>query len=247
MNPRSHPPIVLVHGAWGGAWIWRRVLAPLRAAGHEVHAVTLTGDGERAHLRRPEIDLGTHADDVMGLIDAEELRDVVLVGHSYGGMVITAAADRLLARGSGHLRHLVYVDAMVSAPGEGWGDGHPPEIVQARQAAARAHGNALPPPDPDGFGLSGDDRAWLLRRQVPHPFAMYRVPLHFDGERWATVPRTFVDCTQPAYPTIDAMRARVRVQPGWTIRELATGHCPMVSEPKALTAILLQAAGSAPI
>lgn len=245
MNPNPRPPIVLVHGAWGGAWIWRRVLAPLRAAGHEVHAVTLTGDGERAHLRRPDIDLQTHTDDVIGLIDAEELREVVLVGHSYGGMVITAAADRLLARGSGGLRHLVYVDAMVPVPGEGWGDGHPPEIVQARQAAARAHDNALPPPDPDGFGLNGDDRAWLLRRQVPHPFGMYRVPLHFDGPRWATVPRTFVDCTRPAYPTIDAMRARVRAQPGWTIHELATGHCPMVSEPAALTAILRQAAGSA--
>jgi pimeloyl-ACP methyl ester carboxylesterase len=229
---------VLVHGAWGGAWIWRRVLGPLRAAGHEVHAATLTGDGERAHLRRADISLQDHIDDVLGLIDAEELQGIVLVGHSYGGMVITGVADALLARGAGHLKQLVYVDAMVPLPGEGWGAGHPPDVVQSRLALARAHDNALPPPDPIDFGLEDDDRAWLLRRQVPHPFAMYRVPLHFDGERWARVPRCFVDCTRPAYRTIDAMRARVRSQPGWRIAEIATGHCPMVSAPQALLAVL---------
>ena len=178
----QRPPIVLVHGAWGGAWIWRRVLAPLRAAGHEVHAVTLTGDGERAHLRRADIALQTHIDDVLGLVDAEELHDLVLVGHSYGGMVITGAAAALQARGPKRLRSLVYVDAMVPLPGEGWGDAHAPEIVAARRAAAAAHDNALPPPDPaEGFALSAADADWLRRRHVPHPFGMYRVPLHYDG------------------------------------------------------------------
>jgi pimeloyl-ACP methyl ester carboxylesterase len=234
--------IVLVHGAWGGAWIWRRVLGPLRAAGHEVHAATLTGDGDRAHLRHPGISLADHVNDVLGLIDAEELDDLVLVGHSYAGMVITGAADALLARGGVRLRRLVYVDAMVPLPGEGWGVAHSPEIVAARRAAAAAHGNALPPPDPADFGLAGADRQWLLRRQVPHPFGMYRVPLHFDGARWAALPRTFIDCHRPAYPTIDAMRARVRSQPGWTIVEIATGHCPMVSTPDALVDALLSAA-----
>ena len=233
---------VLVHGAWGGAWIWRRVVGALRAAGHEVHAVTLTGDGERAHLRRPDISLRTHLDDVLGLIDAEELHDIVLVGHSYGGMVITGAADALLARGEGRLRQLVYVDAMVPVPGEGWGSGHPPEIVAARLALAAANDNALPPPDPRDFGIEGADREWLLRRQVPHPFGMYRVPLDFDGQRWARVPRTFVDCNRPAYPTIDAMRKRVREQPGWRVVEIATGHCPMVSTPAELTVHLLACA-----
>lgn len=243
--PFRKAPIVLVHGAWGGAWIWRRVLGPLRAAGHEVHAVTLTGDGERAHLRRPDINLDDHVQDVVALIAAEELRDVVLVGHSYGGQVITGVADVLLksiVEPDKALRHLVYVDAMVPVPGEGWGAGHPPEIAQARLAAARAHDNALPPPDPDGFGLSGEDREWLLRRQVPHPFGMYRVPLHFDGQAWARLPRTFIDCTSPAYPTIDASRQRVRSQPGWTLHELPTGHCPMVSMPQGLAELLLMAA-----
>jgi pimeloyl-ACP methyl ester carboxylesterase len=233
---------VFVHGAWGGAWIWRRVIGPLRAAGHEVHAVTLTGDGERAHLRKRDITLQTHIDDVLGLIEAEELKEIVLVGHSYGGMVITGAADALLARGAVALKQLVYVDAMVPLPGEGWGQGHPPEIVQARMAAAAAHDNALPPPDPRDFGIEGADRDWLLRRQVPHPFGMYRVPLHFDGARWAALPCLFIDCNRPAYPTIDAMRKRVREQPGWRIVEIATGHCPMVTEPAALLRELLAAA-----
>ncbi|MDH4059406.1 MAG: alpha/beta hydrolase [Aquincola sp.] len=233
---------VLVHGAWGGAWIWRRVIDPLRSAGHEVYAVTLTGDGERAHLRRPNISLQTHIDDVLGLVDAEELTDIVLVGHSYGGMVITGATDVLTSRSPNPLRQLVYVDAMVPVPGEGWGSGHPPEVVATRLAAAKAHDNALPPPDPRDFGIEGADRDWLLRRQVPHPFGMYRVPLHFDGERWARMPRTFIDCNRPAYPTIDGMRTRVRSQPGWRVVEIATGHCPMVSTPAELTAHLLACA-----
>jgi pimeloyl-ACP methyl ester carboxylesterase len=209
------PAFVLVHGAWGGAWIWRRVLAPLRAAGHEVHAVTLTGDGERAHLRRRDIGLQTHIADVLGLIEAEELHSIVLVGHSYGGQVITGVADRLLARDASAIRRLVYVDAMVPLPGEGWGDKHDAAVVAARTATAQANDFALPPPDPADFGLDGADRDWLLRRQVPHPFGPYREPLPFDGDRWASVPRAFIDCTQPAYPTIAAMRERVRQMPGF--------------------------------
>ena len=238
----SRPPIVLVHGAWGGAWIWRRVLGPLRSAGHEVHAATLTGDGERAHLLDPGIRLATHVADVVGLVQAEELSDVVLVGHSYGGMVVTGAADRLLQQQPRAVRHIVYIDAMVPLPGEGWGDQHSPEVVAARTAAALANNHALPPPDPADFGITGPDRDWLLRRQVAHPFGPYRDPLHFDGERWAALPRSFIDCVQPAYPTIAAMRLRVRSLPGFRVLEMQTGHCPMVSEPAALVQHLLAAA-----
>ena len=238
----SRPPIVLVHGAWGGAWIWRRVLGPLRSAGHEVHAATLTGDGERAHLLDPGIRLATHVADVVGLVQAEELSDVVLVGHSYGGMVVTGAADRLLQQQPRAVRHIVYIDAMVPLPGEGWGDQHSPEVVAARTAAALANNHALPPPDPADFGITGPDRDWLLRRQVAHPFGPYRDPLHFDGERWAALPRSFIDCVRPAYATIAAMRQRVRSLPGFRVLEMQTGHCPMVSEPAALVQHLLAAA-----
>ena len=241
-TPIKLRPIVLVHGAWGGAWVWRRVLGPLRAAGHEVHAVTLTGDGERAHLRHRGITLQTHVADVVGLVQAEELQQAVLVGHSYGGQVVTGAADRLLQADANAVAALVYVDAMVPLPGEGWGDKHDPATVAARQAAAARHDHALPPPDPQDFGITGADRDWLQRRQVPHPFGPYREPLHFDVERWARLPRTFIDCTAPAYPTIATMRSRVRAMPGFQVVEIATGHCPMVTEPAALVQHLLAAA-----
>ena len=240
MNPL--PAFVLVHGAWGGAWIWRRVLAPLRAAGHEVHAVTLTGDGERAHLRRPGIGLAVHVADVLGLVEAEELDRFVLVGHSYGGMVITAAADAMLGRGGRAPARLVYVDAMLPLPGESWSSSHAPEVVAQRLAAAAANGDALPPADPEAFGLAGADRDWLLRRQVPHPFGMYREPIAFDAARLATLPRLFIDCNAPALPTIAESRRRARTQPGWQVAEMATGHCPMVSAPAELVTHLLSAA-----
>ncbi len=242
MEPRP-TTFVLVHGAWGGAWIWRRVLPLLRAAGHAVHAVTLTGVGERAHLLAPSIGLHTHIDDVLGLVRAEELDDIVLVGHSYGGHVVTGAADRLLTEGRVRLRRIVHVDAAIPLPGESWSSPHAPEVVAQRVALAQAHGGALPPPDPAGFGLAGADRDWLLRRQVPHPFGPYREPLHFDAERLARVPRLFIDCTNPAYPTINPARQRARSLPGWTVVAMDCGHAPMVDRPDALAMLLLEAAG----
>ncbi len=238
-------PFVLVHGAWGGAWVWRRVLAPLRAAGHEVHAVTLTGDGDRAHLRHRDIKLAQHVADLVAAVQAEELQRVLLVGHSYGGMVVTGAADRLLQQDPQAVAGIVYIDAMVPLPGEGWGEQHGAETVAARMAAAERNDFALPPPDPMDFGIDGADREWLRRRQVPHPFGPYRDPLHFDGQRWAALPRTFIDCTQPAYPTIAAMRQRVRQLPGFRVVEMATGHFPMVTQPAELVQHLLRAAAGA--
>ncbi len=234
------PTVVLVHGAWHGAWCWARVLPLLRAAGAEAHAVTLTGVGERAHLMGPAIDLNTHIQDVVGLIEAEELQRVVLVGHSYGGIVITGAADRLQQERPGLLAQLVYLDAVVPEPGESWSSRHTPETRQARIDAAAARGGlSFPPPDARVFGLSGADRDWVNRRQTPQPFAVYQHTLHFDAERVAALPRTFIDCTDPALPTIAASRVRVRSEPGWNVLEMGTGHDPMVREPQALAQLLL--------
>ena len=166
----TRPPIVLVHGAWAGAWAWRPVLAPLRAAGHEVHAVTLTGCGERRHLMRADISLRTHIDDVLELVEAEELRDLVLVGHSYAGLVVTGAAHALRARDPALLRQVVYVDAMVPLSGECWSSRHSEQVKADRSAAAQASGcNALPPPDPAGFGLSGAGARLAAAAPVPAP------------------------------------------------------------------------------
>lgn len=235
--------LVLIHGAWHGAWCWRRVLPGLRAAGHGAHAVTLTGVGERAHLLRPDLRLRDHIADVLGLIDAEELGDdLVLVGHSYGGLVMTGVADALLARGL-KPRHLVYVDAVTPHPGESWSSQHAPETVRARlEAAAHRPDGAMPPPDAAVFGLDGADRDWVNRRQTPQPAGVYQDRLDFDAARIATLPRTFIDCTAPALPTIAVMRERVRREPGWQVVELATGHDPMISAPEALVALLLDCA-----
>ena len=231
---------VLVHGAWHGAWCWSRVLPLLRGAGHAAHAVTLTGVGDRAHLMSAEIRLRTHVRDVLSLIACEELDGVVLVGHSYGGMVITGVAEALLKQGSAVLRHLVYVDAIVPKPGESWSSTQPPETVAARvKAAKEAGGLGIPPPDAGVFGLKGEDAAWVNRRQTAQPLGVYQDPLAFDAARLAKLPRTFVDCVSPALPTIAESRKRVRAEPGWAVVELPTGHDPMVSMPGELAKILL--------
>ena len=234
---------MLVHGAWHGGWCWSRVLPRLAAAGARAHAVTLTGVGERAHLLTPGVTLATHVQDVIGLIEAEELDRVVLVGHSYAGLVITGVADRLQRERPGALARLVYLDACVPEPGEAWSSTHTEETRRARREAAAATGGlSLPPPDAAVFGLTGADRDWVNRRQTPQPFAVYDEPLDFDADALARLPRWFIDCPEPALPTIDVARQRVRRAPGWQVTRLATGHDPMVSAPQALADELLDIA-----
>ena len=225
---------VLVHGAWHGAWCWRRIVPRLWEAGHRAFAVSLTGTGERAHLLSPAIRLSTHIEDVAAVIEAEELQGAVLVGHSYAGMVITGVADRL----AGKLAHLVYLDASVPLPGESWSSPHPPHVQEARRKVIAETG-AIPPPDPSIFGLAGDDAAWVARRQRPHPGGVYDDPLSFDAVRVAALPRTFIDCSAPALETIMPSRQRARTQPGWRHAEIVTGHDPMISAPDELLGILL--------
>ncbi|MCZ8256583.1 MAG: alpha/beta hydrolase [Polaromonas sp.] len=238
---------VLVHGAWHGGWCWQRVTAPLQAQGHRAHAVTLTGLGERAHLLSPAINLDTHINDVINLIEAEELHEVILAVHSYAGMIGTAVTDRMPER----IKHLVYVDAVVPKPGESWSSTQASATQQQRMAAAQASPNfSFPAPDPEVFGLHDADHEWVKRRQTPHPGNTYQAPLHFDVKRVAAVPRTFVNCVDPALATIAPSRLRVQDPKFWDgawlpnsqVVEIKTGHDPMISEPAALTKILLESA-----
>jgi pimeloyl-ACP methyl ester carboxylesterase len=238
---------VLVHGAWHGAWCWRRVTQALQLEGHRTHAVTLTGLGERAHLLAPSITLETHIEDVRQVLEAEELSEVVLVVHSYAGMIGSALADRM-----GHrLQHLVYVDAVVPKPGESWSSTQSSATQQQRMAAAEASENfSFPAPDPAVFGLLEADHDWVQRRQTPHPGHTYRMPLDFDVQRVAAVRRTFISCSQPALATIAPSRLRVNDPAFWggawckggRVLDLPTGHDPMVSAPAALTRMLLDCA-----
>ncbi|MBP1687693.1 MAG: alpha/beta hydrolase [Deltaproteobacteria bacterium] len=170
---------VLVPGAWHGAWCWARVLSLLRTAGCVSHAVTLTGVGDRAHLFSTGIRLAVHIQDVINLISCEELDNVVLVGHSYAGMVITGVADTLLQHERPVLQQIVYLDAIVPHPGESWSSQQPPDAVAARIQSAMTEGGgvAIPPPDPKVLGLEGGDYEWAKRRMTPQPLGLYQETL----------------------------------------------------------------------
>ncbi len=229
---------VLVHGAWHGAWCWKRVLPALWSAGHRAFAVSLSGVGERAHADPRAATLERHVADVVAVIEAEELDGAILVGHSYGGIVITGAAQRLGAR----LRHLVYLDAIVLHPGESWSSAHAEQTRAERRAAIASHGGLLPAPEPSAFGLVGADAEWVARRQTPQPGAVYDAPVVFDAAGLAALPRTYVSCTTPALASVDSSRARARAEPGWTVVEIATGHDAMISAPQDVVRILLERA-----
>src|SRR5262249_44459260 len=168
---------VLVHGGWHGGWCWRRVAPPLRAAGHAVYTPTLTGLGERAHLATPATGLDTHIRDVLGVLAYEDLRDVILVGHSMAGMVVTGVAERAPDR----LAHLVYLDATVPRDGESDLDCHPElrgDRPAAFEARAGSDGRLAPRLRPHLFGIdSAADSAWVNGLLTPHPIKAFTDPL----------------------------------------------------------------------
>lgn len=241
------PTFVLVHGAWHGGWCWAKVRPSLERAGARVYTPTLTGLGERRHLREPVPGLQTHIDDVVNLIEAEELQDVVLVGHSLAGMVITAVADRMKTR----LRRLVYLDAPVPAHGNDLAThvpGTDAAMAQRRRAAYRAlapDGVWLPPPAPEMMGVTRPaDAEWLRRRLTPHPLRTWLEPVALPNGGHAGLPKTYVLATRPlntmmGYPA----QGEVAKRGGeWTYREIATGHDMMVTEPERTAELLLEAA-----
>ena len=230
---------VLVHGAWQGAWCWKKVLPMLWSSGHRAFAVSLTGVGERAHQLSPSIRLQTHVDDVLAVVDAEELTSAILVGHSYGGLLITAVAAKVPDR----IAHLVYVDAIVLRSGESWSSIHDEQTRAARREGIARTG-AMPPLDPAAFGLTGEDGAWVRRRQLPHPGGMYEDALTFDEDLVRRLRRTYVDCSSPALPSVALSRERARSDPGFIVHTLETGHDPMISAPAELLQVLISVAAA---
>ena len=227
---------VLIHGAWHGGWCWRRVAPLLRSAGHEVYAPSLTGLGERVHLAGPGINLDTHIQDVVSLAEMEDLEDFVLVGHSYGGMVITGAAERIAAR----IRRLVYLDAFLPENGRALLDYAVPERAMPMRKEGEATGTVSSPPL-SLFGLSDPtDVAWASRHIVKHPYGTLSQPVRRSDRAAAALSRTYIYCSSPATGSFEQFVAQLRNDPAWQFFEMKTGHDAMITQPEALARILLQ-------
>jgi len=226
-----HGAIVLVHGAWVGEWSWLPLMGLLKASGRPVHAVSLTGHGARSHESGPDVGLADHVADVVGLVETFDLVDVTLVGHSYGGRVITVARSALAER----IAAMVYVDAHAPVSGD---PGQPPERVEA----ARTNGGMLPfggyDPEP---GIVGGPAgvAWFLARTMPHSFRCFTDP--WVVELPPDLPRTFVYATADRPSRFDGYAAAVRDDPRWRYHELAGPHWLMMSHPAEVAAIVLDA------
>ncbi|MEQ3549590.1 alpha/beta hydrolase family protein [Pseudonocardia nematodicida] len=229
---------VLVHGAWHGGWAWQRVVPALRAAGHEVLAPTLSGLSDRAHLLSPQVGLSTHVEDVVALLEAHDVTDAVLVGHSYAGQVITGVADRVPER----LRLRVHLDAFVGEDGVAAIDLLPARVAAHYRESVDGPGFGwlIPVRPLERLGVTEpDDLAWLAPRLTPHPWLTYTEPLRLAG-RERKVPGFFVECTD-WMRVFDAQAGRAG-DLGWPRDELATGHEAMVTAPDELAALLLDLA-----
>jgi pimeloyl-ACP methyl ester carboxylesterase len=233
---------VLVHGGGHGGWCYQRVARLLRSAGHEVHTPTLTGLAERSHLMGPHVDLDLHIQDITALLHYEDLREVILVGHSYGGMVITGVADRATER----IGRLVYLDAATPVNGQSLVDVAGPIIEAARPFGQIVDGVELVLlPSPDAGLLYGvtdpDDLAWMSGRLTGHPWKCFEQPLKLSNEAglWA-IPQYHIVCTSTLATRDPALMDRARA--AGRLWDIDTGHDLMITEPRAVADALLAVA-----
>lgn len=225
---------VVAHGAWSAGWAWKKMHPLMRAAGHRLATPTYTGIGERAHLAHPDIDLQTHIQDVVAVLEWEDLRDVILIGHSYGGMVATGIADQARDR----VAQLIYLDAHAPRDGQSAFDLGPPERAEAMRERARSEGegwrlppNPMPPDTPEG------DQAWATPRRVPQPLKTFEMKLRLRNGP-LTLPRHYIYCQRCAVG--DGFRPSYeRAQrEGWGHDEIDASHNPHITAPQALMALL---------
>jgi pimeloyl-ACP methyl ester carboxylesterase len=238
---------VLVHGAWHGGWCWRDVKAGLEQAGHRVLAPTLSGLGDRAGELSAAVSLSTHIEDVSSTVEAAQLDRFVLVGHSYGGMVITGVADRLAQR----IDHLVYLDAAIPRDGQSMltvGELKSPEVIEATRqglAALSADGGlsmqALPV---EAFGIPPDHPShdWVQANLTPHPFKTWLDPIMLVNGGGQGVPKTYIHCSNPVLQqsSFPYYARQVQSKPDWRYVELSTGHDAMITVPEELCAIMIE-------
>ena len=236
---RASAPLtfVLVHGGFHGGWCWSRVASLLRARGHTVFTPTQTGCGERSHLLSKSITIATFVDDIANVLTWENLHEVVLVGHSFGGIAITGVADRMPER----LRQLIYLDSLILQDGQCAFDLLDKPLVQARLDAAAANGGIyIEAPPPGFFGIVEPEQVEFLRaRLTPHPLGTYVSPLRLAHAVANGLPAVYVHCIDPLYRGLTKTRDWVKAT-GMKTVELATGHDAMVSAPGPLADLLEQ-------
>jgi len=232
---------VLVHGGGHGGWCYQPMARILRAKGHEVYTPTLTGLGEREHLLSPDVDLDMHITDVVKVLQYEDLRDVILVGHSYGGMVITGVADRAGDR----IGHLVFLDAATPVNGQSLVDVAGPVILAARKNARMQDGVELvldSGKDPMGYyGVTDPEQIeWMKTKLTPHPWKCFeqKLVLH-DEAAVRRIPETHIHCTKLAVNR--DMPALMKAAEG-RVWDIDTGHDLMITEPEAVAEMLLRLA-----
>ena len=221
---------VLIHCGFAGGWTWQAVAAQLRQTGHDVHTPTLTGLGERAHLAHPDVDLDTHIQDIVGLIECEELDDIVLVGSSSGSMAMTGAAHRMAER----IRELIYIDTLVPEDGQSWMDLMGPNVAPILLDVAEKYG--------DGWRVLRMDVQ--PPRWVAQPLRSVTQPFRGSNPAVQALPHTYIYCTAKpegwffGLGDVIALAAEQYRQRGWRFREMATDHLPMLSAPQELAALL---------
>ena len=230
---------LVAHGAWSSAWAWKKMRPLLRAAGHELWTPTYTGLGERAHLASPSVDLDTHIADILGVLDMEDLREIVLIGHSYGGMVATGVADRARER----IAQVIYLDAFVPKDGQSLLDLQGAETRNRMRELARTDGdgwrlppNPMPPDTPEA------DVAWAAGRRLPHPLKCFEQPLRLTNA--APPPRSYIYCRRARPDDVFRQFAeRAQRESGWRYFEMDASHNPHITVPTALLAILKEIVG----
>ncbi len=226
---------IVAHGAWSAGWTWKKMRPLMRAAGHELFTPSYTGIGERSHLAHRGIDLNAHIDDILNVLRFEDLNDVVLIGHSYGGMVATGVADRAPER----IRHLVYLDAFAPRNGEA-AMSLQPEAVRLRMAdAVRTSGDGWRvPPNPMPPDTSEADVAWAMPKRVMQPVKTFQQPIELTGAV-EKLPRSYIYCTRSGPGDVFRQFAqRAKTEPGWRYVEMDASHNPHITCPESLMAVL---------
>jgi pimeloyl-ACP methyl ester carboxylesterase len=224
---------VLVHGAWYGGWAWKPVVLLLQAAGYEVYAPTLSGCGDRSRQISPEIDLTTHVEDVLDVLFYQDLNDVVLVGHSYGGMVISGVLERARER----ITHAIWLDAFVPDNGDSIAT-LAPDAPLKEVATSVGDGYRVPCLMRDrDFGIEDPGQfAWTKARLTDQPLGAFLEPVRIDPTSWTSIHKSYILTSPERFP-LEAERARDR---GYTIVDRSTWqHDVMTSHPREITDILI--------